>query len=171
MFGGKRVTALGVGLLLALLFVAVRGGNSAVFLMAKSELPDFAVMAVSMSVLALASLVASLLFERPDWGKLADPASLRWTLAAGATTFVSVYAFLRSLDYIPPWLTQSFVGLEPLFAAVCLYLVARVVADVGTRQDLLGKLPANWWLFGVGLLLAVAGVTLMALSKDGPREP
>lgn len=161
----KPLATLAIGLLLALFFVAVRGCNSANYLMAKRELPDMALMAVSSVAMAVVSLAASLFLENADWSKLWSPASIRWTLVAGLLSFVSVFAALRSYDFIPQWLTQSFIGLEPFFGTVGLLIVAGVVAESETRRNLLEKLPQNWWLFFGGLLLVTAGVIMMALSK------
>jgi hypothetical protein len=150
---------------LALLFVALRGSNSACYFMAKSELPDMALIAVTSVVGAIVALAFSLLFEDANWTALWAPRSLSWTLAAGTISVFSVFAALRSYDYIPQWLTQAFIGLEPFFGTVGIFIVASIVTDEETRQGLLARLPASRVLFVGGLALAVAGVVLMALSK------
>jgi drug/metabolite transporter (DMT)-like permease len=106
-----------------------------------------------------------MIFESANWSKVFTPSSLRWTLIAGTLSCVSVFAALRSYDYIPQWLTQAFIGLEPLFGTVGLFIVAQVVTNEKTKKGLLEKLPASWWLFFGGLLLVVIGVVMMALSN------
>jgi uncharacterized membrane protein YdcZ (DUF606 family) len=107
----------------------------------------------------------SMVLESPNWIKVLTPSSLRWTLIAGVLSCVSVFAALRSYDYIPQWLTQAFIGLEPFFGTIGLIMVAQVVTDEKTKKGLLEKLPANWWLFFGGLLLVVIGVVMMCLSR------
>jgi hypothetical protein len=162
---GKKMSVLAFGLLLALAFVIIRGGNSANYFMARNELPDLALIAVTSFVGAIIALGLSLLFESADWNRLCTPSTLKWTVLAGTVSVLSFLAALRSYNYIPQWLTQAFIGLEPFFATVGLFVVAQVVTDQKTKQGLLEKLPANWWLFIGGLLFVIAGVVMMALSK------
>jgi hypothetical protein len=169
----RRMTTVCIGLSLALLFVIVRGCNSANFFMAKRELPDMGLIAVTSIVSAVVAFAFSLLFEKAEWGKVLKPSSVSWTLIAGCLSVVSVYAALRSYDFIPQWLTQAFIGLEPLFGLIGLVIVSVVVADSETKHMLLARKPSNWWLFGGGLVLLISGVFLMALSKAhlGSAEP
>lgn len=149
------------GILLAIFFVAVRGGNSAIYVLARHELPDMAIVAVSSLSTALVALIASLCFETVDWSKLSTPEEVKWTLIAGALSAVSVFAALRSLEFIPPWVVLSFVGLEPAFSVCGILILTTIVISEKNRHELFSQLPSDWWQFSAGLICVVVGTTLM----------
>jgi hypothetical protein len=154
------------GVSLAILFVVIRGCNSANYFMATSELPAFALVAVSSFYTAVSALLASLLLENLDWSRVFIPSSTPWTALAGVLSALSVFAALRSFGFIPLWLTQAFIGFEPMFGILGIFFVAKFVSDETTKQALLQKLPSNWWMFGSGLFLVAIGVALMGLAMS-----
>ena len=105
---------------LAVLFYAVQ---PVIAKKAQLDIPPFAFIAITMAVLALLALIASVIFERPfSFGNLRG-AQIAQLLLFGVVNLFSFWMFLKAISGIPTSHYQIIGGvLAPIFTALVAYV-------------------------------------------------
>lgn len=115
---------------------------------ANQQVPPFTVMAISMFVLFMLSLLASILFE----GSLHMKSSIFKTnisflVIAAVVNFIAFWLYILGYKYFPVWQQSMFTLLTPIFAGIFAYLI---LGEKITFNLFVGLL-----IMGVGLFIAV----------------
>lgn len=118
------------------------------FKKSSEKLPAFTVMAISMFVLFLTSLVLSILFENSlhiKFGSL--KIYVLFALLAGAINVVAFWLEIQGFKFMPVWQQTLISLLLPIFAALFSFLIL--------GEPLSIKLFIGLFIIGIGLYISI----------------
>ncbi len=112
------------------------------------KLPAFTVMAISMFILFLSSLILSIFFENSLHLKLSSLKTyIVFALLAGAVNVLAFWLEIQGFKYMPVW-QQTLIGLLlPVFAAIFSFFILGEALSI--------KLFIGLLIIGIGLFVAI----------------
>jgi drug/metabolite transporter (DMT)-like permease len=113
-----------VGLFLVLSSTIIYASLTPLLKKANQVLPPFAVMAISMAVLFLLSLIFSLFFENFAQLKLSQyKGVVKILILVGILNTIAFYLAVKAFKYLPIWQQQMFTVLTPVLSGIFAYFI------------------------------------------------
>lgn len=136
------------GYLIVLLSVILSASLNPLIKKANRDIPIFTVMAISMLVLSLFSVLLSLIVEKSYQLRFTShPQSLMLLIVAGVINVVALWLIILGFKYMPLWQQSLFSLLIPLFTAIFSYVLL---------QEPFGyRLIVGLLIMGFGLFIAI----------------